>query len=130
MNTKKKTLYIGVAALLLLVAVLLIILISHAGHDTPAASTPSAAPVVTAPPASAPTLAPTPSPKPTPEPMPTEEVPSITPPAETIDPASGSDIVLTTAVPSTATDIDEEAVKELIEQTNAAEKEAKNTPTL
>ncbi len=106
---KKRILYIGISALLLLLVILIVILISHANHQaanpdsvTPDTTvtpyTPQTTPVYSA------------APSPTPSPSPSQALPAITPPASASVPSSGSDIVLTTAAPSTDTDIDPSAI--------------------
>lgn len=110
MDKKKKRLYISAAALLLLTVVLIIALIYSVRHSAGPEETPepepSATAAVTHSPAPRPTASPQPSPTPSPVPTPNPDIPAITPPAITaVNPASGSDIVLVTAEPSTNSDI-------------------------
>lgn len=99
---KKKILYIGMAVVLLLLTVLIVILIAHANHAGPQPEN-TAQPTASMPPETASPAVPSAAPEITPTPEPSEPVPAITPPAATT--SSGSDIVLTTAPPSTDTDL-------------------------
>ena len=109
MTTSKRIMYIAAAAVLLLLIVFIDFLVSRSGGTAPeepteavqATAAPTQGPVPTV----RPTPVPTPVPTPEPTPEPTEEIPVITPPASSDDPASGTDIVLTTARPASGTDL-------------------------
>ena len=106
MTDKKRIVYIVLAAALLVVVILIIFAVSRSGQlspDTTPAPTETAQPLPDATAAPAPVSTPAPTPTPTSEP--TEELPVITPPAAEPEPATGSDIVLTPAVPASDTDI-------------------------
>ena len=105
MTTSKRIMYIAAAAVLLLLIVFIVSAVSRS-ENSPAAQPTETVQATSAPAQSpAPTAAPTPVPTPEPTPEPTEEMPVITPPASSDDPASGTDIVLTTARPASDTDL-------------------------